>query len=176
MTPLPYTQLYCHHRPIYHTQFPQLLTSDPSLGLCLYWGQRATVWTVCLKASLEGRGSVCRRNMLLKLLMVESTLVPGMCLCLYVYVYHCLLSPLVFYACCSLARQSPLRKKCHSGQCVSDPMGWKKRGWWQIVPDKGEKKAEYTEIDLDSLRTTKTMCLTKEERFYNLCSATSLNK
>lgn len=85
----------------------------------------------CLsKASLEGH-RVCRRNMLLQPLLVNPPLVPSMCCCLCVYVYHCLLSPLVFYACCSLARQWPLRMKCRSGQYVSKPLGWKKAGWQQ---------------------------------------------
>lgn len=57
----------------------------------------------------------------------ESTLLPSMCFRLAVHVHHCLLSPPVFHAWCSLAGQWPLTMKCCSGQYVSKPLGWEKR-------------------------------------------------
>lgn len=63
--------------------------------------------------------------MLLKPLLVSPPLCPAC-----VYVCHCLFTPLVFYARCSLARQWPLRMKCLTWQYVSKPLEWKK-AWWQ---------------------------------------------
>lgn len=113
--------------PIYHMQFPRLLTFDPLPRAVFVL--RATCH--CLsEASPEGHSGVCRRNMLLKPLMVKPPLCPA-CVSVPVCTSIIAFSPLVFYACCSLARQWPLTMKCRSGQYVRNPLGWERGGWRQ---------------------------------------------
>lgn len=107
------------------TWFPQGLTFDLFLRLCLYWGWRVTVWTVGLKSSERAKsafdGEICCIGYWWWIQF------PPCVSLFFVHVCHCLHDPPVFYACHSLGRQWLLTMKCYSGWYVSKLLRWKNR-------------------------------------------------